>query len=344
MVQTAENKARRDKLAALLELASRSSQALIVTHNDPDPDAFGAAAGLAELFRRRLQLRSAIAYSGIIGRAENKAMVRELGIDARPLSCISFADYGLLVLVDSQPGAGNQPLGHTRLPDAVIDHHPLRTETLNVPFWDVRNDCSATSTIVTGYLRLARLSPSRATATALFYGIKTDSLGLARSSHDEDTQAYVYLQHRLDREALTRIENASVSPDYFQALDRALHQTTAYDGLVVARIGDMQYPDMAAEVADFLRRLEGARVIVALGRFHGDVVISVRSPDSGAALDELVEKVIRSDGTAGGHGYMAAGRVPASLAGSAAATEDEIVRRFSRALGQDRYTPRPLIS
>jgi nanoRNase/pAp phosphatase (c-di-AMP/oligoRNAs hydrolase) len=197
--------------------------------------------------------------------------------------------------------------------------------------------------MVTWYLRAARLKPNPRVATALFYGIKTDTLGLSRASHDEDTRVYVYLQKYLDREALMRIENASVPAGYFRALDKALHRTRVQNGLVVARLGEMPYPDMAAEVADFLGRLEGTKVTVAVGQYAGDVVISVRSPERGPKLDELVQTVIRGDGSAGGHDYSAAGRVPATLAGSAEDTEEEMVRRFAHALGLRQYNPVPLV-
>ena len=333
----------KEKLAALLAVAQGARRALIVTHNDPDPDAIGSAVGLAELLRRRLAIEATLAYRGIVGRAENKAMVQELAISLLPFCGLNCANFDLIALVDSQPGAGNQPLGTSCKPSIVVDHHPLRADTLAVPFWDVRPQYSSVSAMVTGYLRAARLRPSPQVATALFYGIKADTLGLSRLSHGDDTWAYVYLQKYLDREALVRIENASVPAGYFRALDKALHHTGIQDGLVVARLGEMPYPDMAAEVADFLCRLEEAKITVAVGHYAGEVVISVRSLERGRKLDELVQEVVREDGLAGGHDFMAAGRVPATLAGSVERTEEEVIRRFAHALGLHQFNPMPLV-
>ncbi len=334
----------REKLEALLALARSRKRALIATHNDPDPDAIGAAMGLAELLRRRTAVDATLAYSGILGRAENKAMVEHLQIPLRPLHTLDCSQFDLVALVDTQPGHGNQPFAAECSAQVVIDHHPLRPDTRAVPFWDVRPDYASTSTIVTWYLRDARVRLRPAVATALFYGIKTDTLGLSRPSHPDDARAYVFLQQRVDEEALVRIENASVSSAYFQALDDALHSTRIYDGLVVARLGEMRYPDMAAEVADFLRRLEQARIVLAVGCYAGDVIVSLRSPERGMRLDSLVQQVIADDGSAGGHDFMAAGRVRSTLYGAPEDTEAEIVRRFASVLGVDHLHGTPLLA
>ncbi len=325
----------RERLATLLAQVKGKKRALIVTHNDPDPDAIGAAMGLAELLERRADVRPTLAYSGILGRAENRAMVEHLQIPLQSIHTLDCSRFDLVALVDTQPSHGNQPFGPDCKAHVVIDHHPLRADTRTAPFWDVRSDYASTSTIVTWYLRDARVRLRPSVATALFYGIKTDTLGLSRPSHPDDARAYVFLQQRVDADALVRIENASVSSAYFQALDDALHRTRIYDGLVVARLGEMRYPDMAAEVADFLRRLEQAKIVLAVGRYAGDVIVSLRSPERGVRLDSLVQQVISDDGSAGGHDFMAAGRVRATLYGDPEDTEAEIIRRFSAVLGVD---------
>ena len=333
----------RERLASLLEVAGGAKRGLIVTHNDPDPDAIGSAVGLAELLQRRLRARVTLAYSGIIGRAENRAMVEELGIALQPLDSLNCDDYDLIALVDSQPGAGNQPFRDPCRVQVVVDHHRLLERTRSVPFWDVREGYGATSTIVVWYLRDARVRLTARVATALFYGIKSDTLGLARATHQDDARAYLHLQGYVDSTALVRIKNASVSPEYFRVLDRALHQTSLHDHVMVARVGEMRYPDMAAEVADMLHRLRDTIVVLAIGQYADDVIVSARSSERGIPLDELVQKVIGEDGSAGGHGFMAAGRVPASLAGTAEDTERELVKRFARALGVDERRGKPLL-
>jgi nanoRNase/pAp phosphatase (c-di-AMP/oligoRNAs hydrolase) len=48
-------------------------------------------------------------------------------------------------------------------------------------------------------------------ATALFYGIKNDTMGLGRSTAQADVEAYAFLVPRIDSQALFEIERAADS-------------------------------------------------------------------------------------------------------------------------------------
>ena len=85
-------------------------------------------------------------------------------------------DGAQLALVDVQPPYFDQPLGRV---DLVVDHHPKRTP-FKARFTDLRTGYGATSTIFTEYLRAIGMEPSQRLATALLYGIKTDTLFLER--------------------------------------------------------------------------------------------------------------------------------------------------------------------
>ena len=114
-----------EHLHSLLQAVSPYKQVLILPHNDPDPDAIAAAVALRYLLVQKLNVVVHIAYRGIIGRAENKALVRYLD---RPLRRLTGADLRQLplVLVDTQPGAGNNALSPRSHVVGVIDHHPWR--------------------------------------------------------------------------------------------------------------------------------------------------------------------------------------------------------------------------
>ena len=68
------------KLSQLDHVLEGQKKLLIVLHNNPDPDALASALALRYLVSKRYNIRSNIAYGGLIGRAENRAMVRELKI------------------------------------------------------------------------------------------------------------------------------------------------------------------------------------------------------------------------------------------------------------------------
>jgi nanoRNase/pAp phosphatase (c-di-AMP/oligoRNAs hydrolase) len=212
--------------------------------------------------------------------------------------------------VDTQPGAGNNALPPVLVPLIVIDHHPWREATAMAGFCDVRANIGSTSTILTEYLRLAGISPPRPVATGLFYGIKTDTLGLVRGASSTDVEAYFQLQSSIDVDAMIEIERAQVPAEYFQRLDAALHGARVYQDAVISYVGPMRRPDLAAEMADLLLRLRDMQWAVCMGAYRGMLVLAVRTRSRRLGAGRLVQNVVDSQGTAGGHGIMAGGQVP----------------------------------
>ncbi|MDH4207282.1 MAG: DHH family phosphoesterase [Anaerolineae bacterium] len=332
-----------EALDALLKTVRGAESVLIVTHDYPDPDAIGSAVALAFLLNKRLGLGATLAHGGVIGRAENKAMVRLLSIEMKPLYEVHPEQYDVVALVDAQPGAGNLILPADSIPTVVIDHHAeARSKLERVPFIDIRPGYGATSTMLTGYLRAARLVPDGRTPTALFYGIKSDTMGLARAASDDDVEAYLYLLPLADTKILGQIENAQVPLDYFRAFERALERTFIYDDVVVCDLGPMDWPDLAAEMADFLLRWEGACWVLCSGVYAQEIVVSVRTTEVEANAGRVVQDIVEGLGTGGGHGLMAGGRVllndksPAGLA-------RQLCDRFLESLGRTKAPREKLV-
>jgi nanoRNase/pAp phosphatase (c-di-AMP/oligoRNAs hydrolase) len=296
-------------LGGLLAAVGDIGSLLILPHNDPDPDAIASAVGLQHLLRERLGVESSIRYKGIIGRAENTELVRYLGRPLRKLRRADLRHAEGIALVDTQPGAGNNPLSTQTSPTLVIDHHPLREESLTAPYADVRVELGATSTIITGYLQEAGIEPSRRLATGLFYGIKTDTMGLIRNASAEDVSAYFFLQPLIDVEALVRIERAQVPAEYFRRLSAALQAAQVHNGVVTSAIGSMSRPDMAAEMADLLMRLQGAQWVICTGVYKNELILAIRTRSRQGGAGRLALEIVGDRGTAGGHGVMAGGQI-----------------------------------
>src|SRR5512141_457393 len=98
--------ATRSRFAALaehVEAPSGRGRWLVLTHDNPDPDALAAAVVLAALLRRAFGRPATAAYGGIIGRAENREMVRVLGISLLHVRALQWSQYRHFALVDTQP-------------------------------------------------------------------------------------------------------------------------------------------------------------------------------------------------------------------------------------------------
>jgi nanoRNase/pAp phosphatase (c-di-AMP/oligoRNAs hydrolase) len=301
-----------ERLKRLFEAVAGASSINILPHNNPDPDAIASAVALRYLLAEKLGLAAKILFRGMIGRAENKALVQYLADPLQPLLAQAAPPLAPLALVDTQPG-----LGHVDLPPSArvliaIDHHaqPDPAPVVEVGFADIRPDLGATSTILVGYLRAAKLRPTPPLATALFYGIKTNTMGLGRNADPADVKAYFYLQSMIDVEALAEIERAQVPVHYFKSFDSALQAAKVYQGVVVAYIGRLEYPDLVAEIADLLLRLEACRLVFCTGLYEETLIVSIRTRSRQEDARQLIGAVIEGEGTFGGHGSMAGGQIP----------------------------------
>src|SRR5438309_5146193 len=128
----------REKLRKLLGVARGHHKALVLTHDNPDPDAVASACGLAHLLTEAAGVPTTAAYGGIIGRAENKALLKVLQLPVLPLGRVENQRRDLVCLVDTQPEVGNYSAPGRSLPEIVIDHHPARSASLLAAFHDVR--------------------------------------------------------------------------------------------------------------------------------------------------------------------------------------------------------------
>jgi nanoRNase/pAp phosphatase (c-di-AMP/oligoRNAs hydrolase) len=299
-----------DRLAQLLQSVEGASEILILPHNDPDPDAIASAVALRHLLAKKAGMEGHIAYRGIVGRAENQALVRYLDHPLRRLNSSDLRTARPIALVDTQPGTGNNALPAHLVPTIVLDHHPWREETASASFADVRTEAGSTSTFMVEYLQAAGIEPASSLATALFYGIKSDTLGLIRGAGPADVAAYFYLQPRIDVEALVEIERAQIPAEYFARLDAVLHTAQVYDNLIISYVGPMRHPDLAAEMADLLLRLQGMLWAICMGEYKGKLILAVRSQSRRVGAGQLVRAIVGNEGTAGGHGTMAGGQVP----------------------------------
>src|SRR5438477_12228092 len=163
--------ASRGALTSLLGALDRPGPLVILPHDNPDPDALASAAALKYMVAALARKEAQIVLGGIVGRAENRAMLTYLNITLVPVGEVAFNRNPAVVLVDTQPGRINNSLPEGIVPAAVIDQHPAYGDYPGVPLLDLRDQYGATSTIVTEYLRESKLVPEPKIATALFYGL-----------------------------------------------------------------------------------------------------------------------------------------------------------------------------
>lgn len=320
-----------DQLRAIAD----TGPVLILTHDNPDPDALASGKAFATLLESAWNIPSRLFYSGLVQRAENRAMLDLLTPEWEHIDVLTGLDqFSAVALIDTQPGAGNNRLPPNYIPQIVLDHHhPVRETTSMVPYVDIQPEIGATVTLVAQYLEKAQVVPDSDLVTAMFYALKTDTRGLSRGASAADKAVYIRLLAQIDHSKLIKIEQAGLSRTYFRAFSHGLHTARVFTKSVVADLGSMHRPDLAAEMADLLIRLDTAQAVLCLGVHNQILHLSIRTESLGQDAGLLVQQVIVSPGKAGGHGTMAGGQVP--LDGQEVNhLVNEIVSRFLRVIGE----------
>ncbi len=236
-------------------------------------------------------------------------MVELLNIEMVEFDSSLLSPGHLVAVVDTQPDAGNLPLAPELIPSIVIDHHPPTPTVTQALFADIRPSYGATSTILTEYLLELRLPVPTYLATALFYGIKTDTQNLGRHTTDADRRAYTYLWRLADKELLPKIEYPRLPRRYFETFRTAMERAYIYDDIIISGLEEMDNPNAVAEVADLLLRLEGMVWSLCTGFFGDYLFLSLRTSDPDLNAGQVVKEVMRGMGTSGGHGVMAGGKI-----------------------------------
>ena len=117
---------------------------------------------------------------------------------------------------------------------------------------------------------------------------------------------------RADRKALARISQPQLPLEYFRVFRKALNAVRIHGKLVVCSLGQTENPEIVAELADLLLRLENAEWVVTGGAYEGIYYVSVRAKSYGRDAWSLLHEVLDGEGSFGGHGTVGGASIPLS--------------------------------
>jgi nanoRNase/pAp phosphatase (c-di-AMP/oligoRNAs hydrolase) len=294
----------RSAVQRLYQLFSHEDRLAILI--DPDPDAIASALALKRLLWRRLT-GCVVAPIRPITRPQNQRMVQLLGISLTPLAELNIEDYNRKALVDSQP-SHNDLLGICRY-DLIIDHHPREPDT-KARLVDIRPQYGATSTIMTEYLREARIKPSLKLATALYYGIKTDTANFERPAVEADVRAFHYLFGFTRRPLVRRLEFAEFNIPMLGYFQQALNRFRIRHNRLYAFLGPVNTPDILVILADFFLRAGEISWTIVGGIYQDKLVVIFRNDGMRKNAGRLASRAFGRLGSAGGHAASARAEIP----------------------------------
>ncbi len=325
MAKAAVHPSAGEKLRRLRALFSTTDNVLVVIN--ADPDALASAKALKRLLWRRVHTVK-VARLNDMRRPDNLTMVRVLEIPTVKLSQVKVEDYQRLVLLDSQPHHAPELVDLSF--SAVIDHHPLGAE-IKADFQDVRPEYGANSSIMTEYLRAARIKPASSLATALFYGIKTDTETFRRASAAADMEAAAYLYPLTNQVLLRQIEYSETSlsdlKQYQTALARMTFRRRSDSAFV--HMGRVTNADILVQLADFFMRVHSVAWSFVSGVVDAKLVVIARNDGYRKDAGKRLKKIFGALGSAGGHKSAARAEVPLeNLPNRLPEADDDAWQRF----------------
>jgi nanoRNase/pAp phosphatase (c-di-AMP/oligoRNAs hydrolase) len=290
----------------------------IITHKNPDPDAISSAMALAEIAKQAngKSLTTRIFYEGNIGHQENRTFVNLLDIKMERLTPDALAKCNYLALVDcSGPGANNDIPPQTKI-NIIIDHHKEgKHVTGQGSFIDIRPGVGATASIMTQYLQELDVPVDKRVATALLYGIRTDTKELKRNVTPQDLSYAGFLLPLTDAELLDKIMSPSMSQETLDVIGKAIHERKVQSGYLFANVGYVMNRDSLPQAADLLITLEGVNTALVYGITDSAIVISARNRDIRLHIGNALSEAFGDMGDAGGHPNMGAASLPLNYFG-----------------------------
>lgn len=279
--------------------------AIVIT---ADPDSIASALALRRIFWRRTR-QTHIVQRNIVARPDNLVLLDTLRIRMKALDSLDRTEITKWAIVDSQ-AHHNPDLAEISF-DIIIDHHAPDPE-LKGAHIDIREEYGAASTIMTEYLRAARIEPSGRLATALFLGIKNDTNDFARPAISSDLDAFRYLYDFANLNVVKKIESSVMTAKTLQDVRVAIDNLSIYGEVAHVHMGEVKSPDTLVIIADFFLSLAEASWSLASGIFGDDLVIIMRTVSFRGHAGKTADRLFGEWGSAGGRASAARAEIPLS--------------------------------
>lgn len=270
-----------------------------------DPDAIASAMAVKRLLWRKVA-NVTISHINTIKRPDNLAMIRLLGVDIVHIKNIDETRFSRCAIVDSQP-AHNETFARFT-PDVIIDHHP--DTGVEAPLTDIRPKYGATASIMTEYLRAAKIKPSVKLATGLFYAIKTDTGNFERQAIIEDVKAFQFLYRHTNIHLARKIEQSELRLDFLKYFTKALANKRKRKGRIFAHLGPVVNPDICVLIADFFMRVHSINWSIVSGLNDKKLIVILRNDGLRKNAGTVSKNSFGLIGSAGGHKNMARAEIP----------------------------------
>lgn len=294
------------KLRELLKF----DEIVVQCHDNPDADAIGS--GFALYCYLKDQGKNVSLIYGGTSRIRKSNLMLMLQMLQIPIKfCDSMEAPELLVTVDCRYGEGNV----THFPArniAVIDHHRVNGALPELA--EVRSNLGSCSTLLWEMLKQEGydVNANKNLATAMYYGLYTDTNELTEISHPLDMD--LRDEAEFNPSIITRFRNANLSLEELDIAGAALLRSDYNEdyrfAVVKANACD---PNILGIISDLVLAVDSVDTCMVFCVTEVGVKISVRSCIREVKASELAQAICEGIGSGGGHFVKAGGRINLDL-------------------------------
>lgn len=295
------------KLSNLLEY----DDIIIQCHNFPDADTIASGYALSYYFTLKGK-RSRLIYGGPkeISKPNLVLMTEKLGIPIEYVKELNVKPQ-LLVTVDCVHGESNVA-NFDAYNYAAIDHHASAKSKSSL--YDIRSNYGSCSSIMAILLKEANIdyNDNVNLATALYYGLYTDTNGMKELSHPADRDLRDFSKY--DKSLVSLMINSNLSLSELRiaadALSNVIYQHEKRYAITSADECD---PNILGFINDLLIKVDSVDVSVVCTNISGGIKFSVRSCIKEINAADLSKFIAGDIGSGGGHNDKAGGFISFKL-------------------------------
>jgi len=334
-----ENVKMRHSAFTLVNMIKESNKEMaIFLQDNPDPDAIASGLTL-QYICKHCDVESKLYYGGDISHQNNKALIDLLNIDLISIKTEEAAmdvvrSSDKIALIEASIPSRNNVLPENVTPNLIFDHHPVDINLVNGDYVDIQTNIGATATIMTKYIRQLNLEPDISLATALLYGIRTDTKEFTRNTSPDDMKAATYLSPLVDRNIMSQLEHPPMGLETLDIIGRAINNKEIRGAYLTSFVEFISDRDALPQAAEMMLHLDGVYTVLVFGINDDQIQLSARSRDSKVNLGQILQNAF-GELNSGGHATMAAGAIKLEKLGDTndktsllKATSDDIKKRF----------------
>ncbi|WP_026651198.1 DHH family phosphoesterase [Butyrivibrio proteoclasticus] len=278
---------------------------VIQCHDNPDADAICSGYVLYRYFKK-YNKKVRFIYSGDFQIAKSNLvyLIDKLQIPIEYVSSLKKAP-DLLVLTDCQYEEGNVTRFHSEN-IAVIDHHQVSTKLPKLN--EVRSNLGSCCSVIWNLLKIEHEEDviDDHAATALYYGLYSDTHSFSEISHPLDRDMIDSLQY--DKSLILKLKNMNLTLKEAKIAGIALLGIDYHKdyGYAILRT-DPCDPNILGLIGDFILAIDSIDVCLVYSVLPFGIKFSIRSCTNETRANELAEFIAEKIGSGGGHTEKAGG-------------------------------------